>query len=123
MTGAADPCYATSKSLAEAWENTEACLLEKGALSRYLNLVATAALGLLVAVFVLVAAGVYSQKLAREQRATPAACRALLRAVRFAVPLAAAHVSWPCSQPHTRSGTRRGTPASTPSRPTWSRCS
>ena len=45
MTGAADPCYATSKSLAEAWENTEACLLEKGALSRYLNLVATAALG------------------------------------------------------------------------------
>ena len=37
----------------------------------------------------MVAAGVYSQKLAREQRATPAACRALLRAVRFAVPLVA----------------------------------
>ncbi len=80
-----DPCLAKASSLGEAWELTEACLLERNGLRIWLQTAGIFAVASLGALAGLAGLGAYSQRLAQSGRATPHAVQWLLHLVRLAL--------------------------------------
>ena len=68
---AANPCHAHAGSLTEAWELTEACLLEEGALRFLAQRLAVGAVAALLCVAALASLGLYAKRLRRDQREPP----------------------------------------------------
>ena len=79
----ADPCLAKASSLGEAWELTEACLLEKNGLRIWLQKAAIFAVASFAVLVALVLLGAYSRRLARAGRATPRWVQHFLRLARL----------------------------------------
>ena len=66
-----NPCHAHAGSLTEAWELTEACLLEEGALRFLAQRLAVGAVAALLCVAALASLGLYAKRLRRDQREPP----------------------------------------------------
>ena len=80
-----DPCLAKAGSLGEAWELTEACLLQQHGLRFLLQRLAVFALAVLAALAMLALLGGYAKRLERERRSAPRVCQWALRLLRLAL--------------------------------------
>ena len=89
-----DPCYREAESLAEAWENTEACFAENDAMRALLARIAQWCVFALFILVLFALLGQYSRHLHKTGQLTPIFVIRFVAFLRGCVPLMVAYVAW-----------------------------